>query len=56
MDSKTLLENAGKQLVKVGNAKTMWAATGFMAMFYCAPGIATASVSMGFAPAPVVCK
>jgi len=41
-DSKTLLNNAGKQLVKIANAKTMWAAAGFMALFYCAPGIATA--------------
>ncbi|MGH9678616.1 MAG: MFS transporter [Candidatus Acidiferrales bacterium] len=42
IDSKTLLDNAGKQLVKIANAKTMWAAAGFMALFYCAPGIATA--------------
>ena len=42
IDSKTLLDNAGKQLVKIANAKTMWAAAGFMALFYCAPGISTA--------------
>ena len=42
IDSKVLLDNAGKQLVKIANAKTMWAAAGFMALFYCAPGIATA--------------
>jgi hypothetical protein len=42
IDSKTLLGNAGKQLVRIANAKTMWAAAGFMALFYCAPGIFTA--------------
>ena len=42
IDSKQLLQNAGKQLVNIANAKTMWAAAGFMALFYCAPGIATA--------------
>jgi hypothetical protein len=42
IDTKELLDNAGKQLVKIANAKTMWAATGFMALFYCAPGISTA--------------
>lgn len=42
IDSKTLLDNAGKQLVNIANAKTMWAAAGFMALFYCAPGIMTA--------------
>ena len=29
-------------MVKIVNAKTMWAAAGFMALFYCAPGISTA--------------
>jgi len=42
IDSKEILDQAGKQLVKIGNAKTMWAAAGFSAMFYCAPGIMTA--------------
>ncbi len=41
-DSKALLGNARKQLFKIASARTMWAATGFMALFYCAPGIATA--------------
>jgi MFS family permease len=41
-DSKNLLNNAGKQLVNIANAKTMWAAAGLMALFYCAPGISTA--------------
>ena len=42
MDRQQLLENAGKQLVKIATAKTMWAAAGFMALFYTAPGLATA--------------
>jgi type IV secretory pathway VirB2 component (pilin) len=42
IDSKLLLGGAGKQLVKIANAKTMWAAAGFMALFYCAPGLSTA--------------
>jgi predicted MFS family arabinose efflux permease len=42
VEAKTLIDNAGKQLVKIVNAKTMWAAAGFMALFYCAPGISTA--------------
>jgi Major Facilitator Superfamily len=42
IDSKELLDRAGKQLFKIANAKTMWAAAGFMALFYCAPGISTA--------------
>jgi len=42
IDSQLLLGNAGKQLVTIGKAKTMWAAAGFMALFYCAPGISTA--------------
>jgi hypothetical protein len=41
-DTKELLNSAGKQLVKIANAKTMWAAAGFMALFYCAPGLSTA--------------
>ena len=42
VETKELLDQAGKQLVKIANAKTMWAAAGFMALFYCAPGISTA--------------
>jgi predicted MFS family arabinose efflux permease len=41
-ESKELLDRAGKQLVRIANAKTMWAAAGFMALFYCAPGLSTA--------------
>jgi MFS family permease len=41
-DSRTLLENAGKNLVKIATAKTMWAAAGLMALFYIAPGFSTA--------------
>jgi hypothetical protein len=40
--SQELLHNARKQLVKIGTAKTMWAAAGLMALFYVAPGFATA--------------
>jgi len=40
--TKELFDQAGKQLVKIANAKTMWIAAGFMALFYCAPGLATA--------------
>jgi predicted MFS family arabinose efflux permease len=42
VNSGELLENAGKQLSRIARAKTMWAAAGFMALFYCAPGISTA--------------
>jgi hypothetical protein len=42
VEANTLFDNAGKQLAKIVNAKTMWAAAGFMALFYCAPGISTA--------------
>jgi hypothetical protein len=42
IDSKELLDNAGKQLVKIAGAGTMWAAAGLMALFYCAPGLYTA--------------
>ena len=41
-DSRSLFSNAGKQLVNIANARTMWAAAGLMALFYCAPGISTA--------------
>jgi MFS family permease len=42
IDSKQLLDAAGKQLKRVASAKTMWAAAAFSALFYCAPGIFTA--------------
>ena len=42
IDTQELLDNARKQLVKIANAGTMWAAAGFMALFYCAPGVQTA--------------
>ncbi|MFN8178154.1 MAG: MFS transporter [bacterium] len=40
--STQLLSNAGRQLAKIGQARTMWAAAGLMALFYIAPGIVTA--------------
>lgn len=42
LDSRQLLDNARKQLVKIGKARTMWAAAGLMALFYIAPGLSTA--------------
>ena len=42
IDRHELLHNAEKQLVKIANARTMWAAAGLMALFYLAPGFATA--------------
>lgn len=42
INRQELFSNAGKQLVKIGRAKSMWAAAGFMALFYTAPGLATA--------------
>jgi MFS family permease len=42
VDSRQLLDNARKQLVKIGTAGTMWAASGLMALFYIAPGLQTA--------------
>ena len=42
IDSRELLGNARKQMVKIGTARTMWAAAGLMALFYIAPGFATA--------------
>ncbi|MGA2714822.1 MAG: MFS transporter [Bryobacteraceae bacterium] len=41
-DSRVLLDNARKQLVKIGTAGTMWGAAGLMALFYIAPGLTTA--------------
>lgn len=43
IDSRQLLGDARKQLVKIGTAKTMWAAAGLMALFYIAPGLSTAT-------------
>jgi hypothetical protein len=42
INSRELLDKAGQQLVKIGTAKTMWAAVGLMALFYIAPGFGTA--------------
>ena len=41
-NSREVLDNAKSQLVKIGTARTMWAAAGLMALFYIAPGFATA--------------
>jgi predicted MFS family arabinose efflux permease len=41
IDSKKLLDQAGKQLVKIANAKTMWAAAAFSGLFYFAPAFQT---------------
>ncbi len=41
-DPRHLLENARRQLVKIATARTMWGAAGLMALFYIAPGFATA--------------
>lgn len=43
IDSQVLLQNARKQLVKIGTARTMWAAAGLMFLFYIAPGLSTAT-------------
>ena len=37
-----LLHGARQQLVRIGTARTMWAAAGLMALFYAAPGFTTA--------------
>jgi MFS family permease len=42
VEARQLLHNAGRQLVKIGTARTMWAAAGLMALFYIAPGLSTA--------------
>ncbi len=42
INSRQLLDNAGKQLANIASAKTMWAAAGLMALFYAAPGFSTA--------------
>jgi lysylphosphatidylglycerol synthetase-like protein (DUF2156 family) len=41
-DSREVLNNARKRLYKIATARTMWAAAGLMALFYIAPGFATA--------------
>ena len=40
--SQQVFNAARVQLKNIGNAKTMWAAAGLMALFYIAPGISTA--------------
>ena len=42
VDSRQVLENARRQLVNIATARTMWGAAGLMALFYIAPGFATA--------------
>ena len=42
IDSRALIEAAGRQLGRIGSAGTMWAAAGLMALFYIAPGLSTA--------------
>ena len=44
VNSQALIANAGRQLVKIGAARTMWAAAGLMALFYIAPGFSTATL------------
>jgi MFS family permease len=43
IETREMLANAGRQLVRIGNARTMWAAAGLMFLFYAAPGFATAA-------------
>jgi hypothetical protein len=42
-ESQVLLSNARAQLGVIVKARTMWAAAGLMALFYLAPGLATAT-------------
>jgi hypothetical protein len=42
LDSREVSDNAETELYKIGTARTMWAAAGLMALFYIAPGFATA--------------
>jgi hypothetical protein len=42
VDANALMEAAGRQLGRIGAARTMWAAAGLMALFYIAPGLSTA--------------
>jgi hypothetical protein len=41
-NARAVLDNARRQLVNIATARTMWAAAGLMALFYIAPGFATA--------------
>src|SRR5271165_4289729 len=41
-ESRQLLGNARRQLVKIGTARTMWGAAVLLGLFYIAPGFATA--------------
>lgn len=41
-DSRLILNNVRTQLANIASARTMWAAAGLMALFYVAPGFATA--------------
>ncbi len=41
-DSRVVLNNVRSQLANIASARTMWAAAGLMALFYIAPGFATA--------------
>jgi hypothetical protein len=41
-DSRQILANARAQLLNIATARTMWGAAGLMALFYIAPGFATA--------------
>jgi hypothetical protein len=42
VDAKLLFGDTKTQLKRIMKAKTMWAAAGFMLLFYCAPGVSTA--------------
>jgi len=42
VSSAEILANAGGQLRQIAAARTMWAAAGFLALFYIAPGLTTA--------------
>ncbi|HMI53812.1 MAG TPA: MFS transporter [Candidatus Saccharimonadales bacterium] len=42
IDSRGQLQTAGKQLLQIARARSMWMATGLMAVFYLAPGLQTA--------------
>ncbi len=42
VDSHEVLHNARGQLINIATARTMWGAAGLMALFYLAPGFATA--------------
>jgi hypothetical protein len=42
IDSREMLDNAARQLGRIGAAGTMWGAAALMAVFYIAPGITTA--------------